>query len=314
MGRAECDVADQSEHRAAAGGADLVTPHAAPGTPHAAPYRVSLDLFEGPLDLLLHLIKKDEIDITNIPIARITEQYLGYLDLMRELNLDVAGEYLVMAATLLLIKSRLLLPAPEGAEEDEEEDPRRDLVRQLLEYQRYREAAQALAERPLLHRDVYAREPNAEGLAADAAGRPFVRATTWELLEAFRAVLKRARPDPIHEVVAESVSLRERVEYLLRTLGVARAVEFDSLFDDGASRLEIIVTFLALLELMKVGAIEAVQDERFGQIRIVLVVDDVRTVSLDLADEYDGSRRDEAAARAAPAGEAASGQGGAGDD
>ena len=122
-------------------------------------YRVKLDVFEGPLDLLLHLIKKNEVEIVDIPIATITEQYLAYLDMMRELNLDIAGEFLVMAATLTLIKSRMLLPPSEDEEDDEEADPRAELVQQLLEYQRYREAALALAERPLLHRDVFVREP-----------------------------------------------------------------------------------------------------------------------------------------------------------
>src|SRR5499426_3175937 len=134
-------------------------------------YRVQLDLFEGPLDLLLHLIKSNAVDVKDIPVATITEQYLAYLDLMRDLSLDVASEYLVMAATLILIKSRLLLPSPE-AEDDEEADPRADLVRQLLEYQRYREAAASLAERPFLRRDVFTREMSAEGVPPDPDAKP----------------------------------------------------------------------------------------------------------------------------------------------
>jgi segregation and condensation protein A len=264
---------------------DEKTRHASRVTRHF-PYRVRLDLFEGPLDLLLHLIKKNEVAVTDIPVAAITEQYLAYLDLLRELNLDVAGEYLVMAATLTLIKSRTLLPAAPG-EEEAEEDPRADLVRQLLEYQRFREAAQALGASRLLGRDVFAREPNAEGLET-GEGRVAVRATMWELIEAFRAVLDRARAEPIQELAAEPVSLRERVEVLLKTLSVARSITFDSLFDDRSSRAQIIVTFLALLELMKMGAVEAVQEERCGSILIVLAVEDVAAVSLDLEDEYDG--------------------------
>jgi len=251
-------------------------------------YRVRLDLFEGPLDLLLHLIKRNEVDVTDIPVAQITEQYLGYLDLMRELNLDVASEYLVMAATLTLLKSRLLLPAPPG-EDEEEADLRADLVRQLLEYQRYREASAALAERPWLRRDVFAREPNAEGLPPDPNEKPAVKVTLFELLEAFRAVLKRAEPEPVHHVTAEPVALRDRIDSLLRTLGVARTVEFDSLFGDSPTRGFVIVTFLAVLELAKIGAIEAVQQEVFGPILIVLAVADVREVTIDLLDEYEGS-------------------------
>jgi segregation and condensation protein A len=251
-------------------------------------YRVRLDLFEGPLDLLLHLIKKNEVDVTNLPVATITEQYLAYLDLMRDLSLDVASEYLVMAATLTLLKSRLLLPSPEGSE-DEEDDPRADLVRQLLEYQRYREAAESLAERPLLRRDVFTREPSAEGVAPDPDAKLPVKVTLWELMEAFRAVLKRAQPDPVHHVQAETVSLRDRIGDLLRTLGVARTLTFDSLFGEHPTRGFVIVTFLAVLELAKLGAIAAVQEEILGPILIVLAVEDVRTVTIDLLDDYSGT-------------------------
>jgi segregation and condensation protein A len=248
-------------------------------------YRVQLDLFEGPLDLLLHLIKKTEVDAADIPIAQITEQYLGYLDLMRELNLEVAGEFLVMAATLTLIKSRMLLPSEEPGEE-EEEDPKAALVRQLLEYQRFREAAEALEERPRLHRELFARPAGAEEITPDADGPPRIRVTMWELLDAFRTVLKRTRPDSVHEVEGESVTLAECADALLRTLSVAKSITFDSLFEDDASRMRILVTFLALLELMKVGAIEAVQEEAFGSIAIVLSVDDISTISLGLVDDY----------------------------
>lgn len=258
-----------------------------PNTAAAGGYRVRLDLFEGPLDLLLHLIKKNEVDVSNIPVATITEQYLGYLDLMRELNLDIAGEYLVMAATLTLIKSRMLLPSAEP-DEEEEADPRADLVRRLLEYQRFREAAQTLAERPWLNRDVYAREPSADGVPTEDDAPARVRVTTWELVEAFRAVLKRARPDPVHEVQSEPVSLQERIRSVLQTLSVARSVTFDSLFGEEPTRHFVIVTFLAMLELMKLGAIEAIQEERWGPILIVLAIEDVRSVAVELAEDYEG--------------------------
>jgi segregation and condensation protein A len=253
-------------------------------------YRVKLPVFEGPLDLLLHLIKKNEVEIVDIPIAAITEQYLAYLEMMRELNLDIAGEFLVMAATLTLIKSRMLLPPSEDGEEEEEADPRADLVRQLLDYQRYREAALALSERPLLHRDVFAREPLLDVEGAEDTGEPLrLKVTVWELLEAFRAVLKRARPESVHEIVADQLSLRDRVRTLLQTLSVARSIEFDSLFDENASRVDIIVTFLALLELIKMGAIRATQEERYGRIVIDLAVSDITAVSLESVDEYEAS-------------------------
>jgi segregation and condensation protein A len=252
------------------------------------PYRVRLDLFEGPLDLLLHLIKRNEVDVRELPVAQITEQYLGYLDLMRDLSLDIAGEYLVMAATLTLIKSRMLLPTAEP-DEGEEADPRADLVRQLLEYQRFREAAESLAERPLLRRDTFTREPTTEGLPPEAEGAPRIRVTLWELMEAFRAVLKRAEPEPVHHVEGEAISLRARIDGLLTTLGVARRLTFDSLFGDQPTRGYVIVTFLAVLELMKQHVIEALQEEILGPIVVVLTVDDVSTVAIDLLEEYDGN-------------------------
>jgi segregation and condensation protein A len=252
------------------------------------PYRVRLELFEGPLDLLLHLIKRNEVDVRELPVAQITEQYLGYLELMRDLNLDIAGEYLVMAATLTLIKSRLLLPTAEP-EEGEEADPRADLVRQLLEYQRFREAAESLAERPLLRRDTFTREPSTEGLPPEPEGAPRLRVTLWELMEAFRAVLKRAEPDPVHQVEGEAISLRARIDGLLATLGVARQVTFESLFGAAPTRGYVIVTFLAVLELMKQHVVEALQEESLGPIVIVLAVDDVSTVAIDLLEEYDGA-------------------------
>ncbi len=251
-----------------------------------ASYRVRLDLFEGPLDLLLHLIKKNEVDVRELPVAQITEQYLAMIELMRDLNLDIAGEYLVMAATLTLIKSRMLLPTAEP--DAEEEDPRADLVRQLLEYQRYREAAEALGERPLLRRDTFAREPSAEGVPPEADAVPRIKVTLWELLEAFRAVLKRAEPDPVHHVEGEAISLRARIDGLLQTLAVARRVTFDSLFGERPTRGYVIVTFLAVLELMKQHVVEAVQEEILGPIVVALAVEDVRTVTLDLLEEYDG--------------------------
>lgn len=249
--------------------------------------RFDVDLFEGPLDLLLHLIKKNEVDIANIPVASITEQYLGYLDLMRELNLDVAGEFLVMAATLMLVKSRTLLPAPEG-EDGEEEDPRADLVRQLLEYSRYRDAAAELSDRPRLHRDVFARRPNAEGLDPNPDDQVHLKVTLWQLMEAFQRVLKRAEPDPIHEIGVEAVRVRDRIDSVLKALSVAREITFDSLFGDRPTRGFVISTFLAILELGKLRAIDAIQDENCGEIRIVLKVEDALQVSVDLEDDYEG--------------------------
>jgi segregation and condensation protein A len=261
-------------------------------------YRIKLDVFEGPLDLLLHLVKKNEVELTDVPTAAITEQYLGYLEMMHELQLDVAGEYLVMAATLLLIKSRTLLPPSEEDTEDEELDPRANLVRQLLEYQRYREAALELAERPLLNRDVFVRPPlddDSQELAElkldDAP--PRVRATVWDLFEAFRRVLqKAAEVEPVHEIETEPVSLRDRARVVLEQLRAARCIEFESLFTESSTRLEVVVTFLALLELMRLKAVTATQEERFGRIVVELAVADVDKVAFDTIDEYESTENE----------------------
>lgn len=257
----------------------------------AALYRVTLDVFEGPLDLLLHLIKKAELPITEVPTSVITEQYLAYIETMQQLSLDVAGEYLVMAATLLLIKSRTLLPVTEEAE-PEEDDPRAQLVQQLLEYQRYREAALELSERPFLNRDIFGRDPLnevepecPEAQPPDEA--PRVRATLWDLLESMRGVLQRAVPEPVHEVELERVSLRDRAKVLLGALRAKRCLTFRSIFDGQTTRTEIIVTFLALLELMKMGAITALQDRYLGEIVVELLASDVEGIGFEGMDEYD---------------------------
>ena len=165
-------------------------------------YTFRLEGFEGPLDLLLHLIQKNELDIFNIPIALITEQYLEYLQLMKVLNLDIAGEYLLMASTLLHIKSKMLLPKSSEGEEEREEDPRAELVRRLLEYQKYKQAALELEKRPLLDRDVFIRLTPAE--AEEAPEEERIEVNLFELLEAFRKVLERVKPEGVHEVVLES--------------------------------------------------------------------------------------------------------------
>jgi len=240
-----------------------------------APCTVDLGLFRGPLDLLLHLIKKNEVQITDIPIATITDQYLAALEAEPELlNLDGAGEYLVMAATLMVIKSRMLLPEPPADEEEPEEDPRAELVRQLLEYQRFREAAAALGERPVLARDVFAHPPEAPDPATGGgptAGAPR-EASLADLLAALRAVLARRRPPPPHDVGEPERSIAECVRDILARFTVADAVAFTDLFAPEAGRREVIATFLALLELIRVRVVRAHQEERFGPITLTLAV------------------------------------------
>lgn len=233
--------------------------------------RVQLEIFEGPLDLLLHLIKKNEVSITDIPLALITEQYLATLELMQTLDLDLAGEFLVMAATLIHIKSRMLLPVgEEEAEEEEGVDPRAELVRRLLEYQRYKEAAAELEQREVLTRDVFVR---ASAPIEEAGPREFREVSVFELLGALKRVIDRLPKDFVHEVTLEKVSVREKMTLLLDTLRDQSRVVFESLFADVKSRLEIVVTFLAMLELVKVRAIRIYQDDMAGPIVIEAAAD-----------------------------------------
>jgi segregation and condensation protein A len=228
---------------------------------------IQLDIFEGPLDLLLHLIKKNEVSITDIPIAAITEQFLATLELMESLNLDVAGEFLVIAATLIHIKSRMLLPLSAGEDEEEEEgaDPRDELVRRLLEYQRFKEAANELAQRDVLTRDVFVRAAT----PPEAPDPPVFRELSiFELLTALRRVLERLPKDMVHEVILERITVREKMTFLLERLRVQGQLVFESLFSDACTRMEVIVTFLAMLELVKMRAIRMFQQAAQGPIMI----------------------------------------------
>lgn len=228
--------------------------------------QVQLEIFEGPLDLLLHLIKKNEVSITDIPIAAITEQYLATLELMQNLNLDVAGEFLVMAATLIHIKSRMLLPpGDDELDEDEGKDPRDELVHRLLEYQRFKDAAEQLEQRDILTRDVFVRSaPPTEEIEAPG----FREISLFELLSALRRVLERLPKDSAHEVTLEKITMREKMTLLLDRLRTQGKVLFESLFNDVKTRMEVIVTFLAMLELVKVRAIRIFQEESTGPIMI----------------------------------------------
>ncbi|MDH5307717.1 MAG: segregation/condensation protein A [Myxococcales bacterium] len=240
-----------------------VTPAGAAPAPEGAPefsngaYAVKLSVFEGPLDLLLHLIRINEVDITDIPVARIAKQYLEYLDLMRELNLDVAGEYLVMSATLAWIKSRMLLPAETGEAGEEGIDPRGELVARLLEYQRFKEAAEGLGERPLLGRDVYPAcgfeiEPPPDAEREIEVG-------IFQLVEAFRQALRHAGPSAAaHEVEIETVTVRDQMLRVMELLGKREMCEFEEFVvanGSWVSRAVIVATFLAILELARLEAL-----------------------------------------------------------
>jgi len=234
-------------------------------------YQVALDVFEGPLDLLLHLVKKHELSILDIPIAFVTQKYLEYLDAMAALDIDVAGEYLLMAATLCHIKSRELLPSPEPLEDEGEPgeedgvDPRADLIKRLLEYQRYREAALALGERPVLTRDVFRRDPAVPD-HDQSEGIRLRDVTVADLLEAFREVMERALRESFHEIVHEDVSVDECVELIVRRMEMDGALRFRDLFAGSPSRRRMVATFLALLELVKRQFLQARQEEDGAEI------------------------------------------------
>lgn len=243
-------------------------------------YKVNLEAFEGPLDLLLHLIRKEEVDIYDIPIGRITSQYLAYLEQLRALDIDVAGEFVVMAATLMVIKSRMLLPQEaqgegEAADAEEEIDPRLDLVRQLVEYKRFKEAAEQFALREFLRGATYARGAEAEvaGPAGEAeeAARKLGDIGLEELLGAFKRVLERAQETvSFGHLKMQRWSVPDQMARVLGRLAVAEGarVRFDTLFSPQAPKGEVIVTFVALLELLRLRHVRAVQQENFGEVLI----------------------------------------------
>jgi segregation and condensation protein A len=238
-------------------------------------YRVRLENFEGPLDLLLHLIQQHELDIMDIPIGFITEKYVDYIMLMQELNIDVASEYLVMAATLAYIKSKMLLPPDPNAEVDEEGelegDPRMELVRRLLEYQKYKLVAEQLASRTIFGRDVFSRgtqNPTAEGSA------PLAPISLFRLLDAFQGVLKRAKTNLDHEIELDRLSITDRINQLVDILKRGPRLAFEDLFEGQRMRAELIVTFLALLEMTRLRMTRILQDEALGPIFVELSVQD----------------------------------------
>lgn len=225
-------------------------------------YQVRLDSFEGPLDLLLYLIRKSNIDIYDIPIAEITAQYLDYIDIMEKLNLDVAGEFLVMSSTLIYIKSEMLLPRPE-VEGVEEEDPRDELVRKLLEYEKIKEVSKALREKETVQREVFTRNR-----IAFTEEDHIVDASLFDLLDAFKKMISRAE-ESFKEVIQEEIKVEDRIKYILDVLEEREWVEFSALFAKlNMSRQLIIVSFIALLELIKQNKVYARQSRPFKEIRL----------------------------------------------
>jgi segregation and condensation protein A len=241
----------------------------------ATEYKVKLEVFEGPLDLLLYLIKRDEVDVYDISIERITTQYLEYLETFRMLDLEIAGEFVVMAANLIYIKSRNLLPfhqqPPE--EEVEEEDPRWDLIRQLIEYKKFKDAAFQLHQRQLVQEGFIARVPEKpEFKDADTLLKSEVG--IFDLISAFQKVLRKieARRENLREIFEENFTVSDKIDVILRVVQTDKPIAFSHLFASAASRTEIVVTFLALLELIRMKQMRVAQDSPFAEIEIRRIV------------------------------------------
>jgi len=232
------------------------------------PYQVRIENFEGPLDLLLHLIKKNEINIYDIPIAVIAQQYLDYVEAMKELNLNVAGDFLVMAATLLQIKSKMLLPADESSTDEEDgPDPREELVRRLLEYKMYKDAAQQLDGQERIWREIFGRE-QAEQEHVGTEDSSLEHVSLFDLVDALKGVLDRQQGKQLLEITPDTLTVRERMNVILEMLEGKDSVTFLDLFDQSCHRLVIVVTFLAMLELIRLRIARVFQAETFGPILV----------------------------------------------
>ncbi|MFH1753577.1 MAG: segregation/condensation protein A [Candidatus Omnitrophota bacterium] len=236
-------------------------------------YKVKLDLFEGPLDLLLHLIKKSEIDIYDIPITSITEQYLHYMDFMQMLDLNIAGEFLVMAATLIHIKSRMLLPQPEVTEEASEElDPREELVQRLLEYKRFKEVAIELSGKAAIQKDYFGRRvtfsPSDLKGRGEANEEEYFEASLFDLITAFTKVMKEVPKQLFYQVIKDEFTVEEKMHDIFHLLVKKTRVQFGELFRNAENKVEVITTFLALLELIRLKEIMVMQSKVFGDIVI----------------------------------------------
>ena len=229
-------------------------------------YKVKLELFEGPLDLLLYLVKKDHLNICDIPIAKVTEQYLQYLELMRLLDLNIAGEFLVMASTLIHVKSKMLLPPEPSQEvEQEEHDPRSELVKKLLEYQKFKEAAGVLRQKELLRQNVFTRAPASEKESQEV----YFEASLFDLIAAFSKAMKEIPKELLYEVIKDEFTVEEKIHDLLHLLLNEPSLSVGNLFTRSRNTFEVVVTFLAILELIRLKEVVIVHKELFGEIQVM---------------------------------------------
>jgi segregation and condensation protein A len=231
-------------------------------------YKIKLEIFEGPLDLLLYLVKKDHLNIYDIPVAKVTEQYLSYLGLMQLLDLNIAGEFLVMAATLMQIKSKMLLPPEPNQPSSGEEDPRAELVKQLLEYEKFKEIAESLRQREADQKEIFKRPKADAGPAAAPEGEVYFEASIFDLITAFTQALKDVPKEVFYEVIKDEFTIEEKTHEILHLLLEQPAVKISGLFLKAKSKIEIIVIFLSILELIRMKEIIAWQRGQFQEIEI----------------------------------------------
>ncbi|MCK4881884.1 MAG: segregation/condensation protein A [Candidatus Omnitrophica bacterium] len=246
-------------------------------------YKLRLDVFEGPLDLLLFLIKKDDIDISDIPIAKITEQYMEYIQMMKMLDLDMVGDFLVMAATLMQIKSKMLLPPDPTEEEAEEDDPRDELVRRLQEYKKFKEIAAALKEKELKRKDFFSRTVDEEtkNQIREDAKEIFFDASLFDLINALSDALNKVPEEIIHEIIAEEFTVEQKIHDILHRVLNESSVLLNCLFKEARSKEEMVVTFLAILELIRLKEIKAIQKRTFEDIEIMRNKDNMVPIDAD---------------------------------
>ena len=243
-----------------------------------------LSAFEGPLDLLLHLIKESKIDIYDIPIVEITQQYIHYLEMMKDLNLEIAGEFLVMAATLIHIKSRMLLPPDEKQKPEAAEDPRSELIKRLLEYQAYKESSLYLKKQEETWKNIFQRTaPDKDEFELEPEPLLF-EASVFDLMTAFKKLLEKA-PAQVVEITRETLTVADKINFIIERLEKEDSIRFEELFEEGFSRVTLIVVFLALLELIRLGLVKAYQENAFGAIWIINPQKQSEACSVETAQE-----------------------------
>jgi segregation and condensation protein A len=252
-------------------------------------YKIRLQLFEGPLDLLLYLVKKDHLNIYDIPISQVTQQYMDYLELMKILDLNVAGEFLVMAATLIQIKSKMLLPVPEVEQPQEEDDPRAELIRQLLEYERFKQIAQELRQKETDQQEIFKRPHMLErDIPEGPPTAEYFESSIFDLISAFSRALKDTPKDLFYNVIKDEFTVEEKIHQILHDLLLRSSIGLSELFDNARDKVEIIVTFLAVLELVRMKEIVCRQKEPFGSVEVIRNVNNIIPYEPTGATEDDG--------------------------